>query len=145
MHNTTNKMPLITKKYKFCAAHRYWNPEWDEDKNFSVFREDVKLHGHNYELDITIGGPVNQDSGFIINIIDLNSIMEKFVISNLDHSQIDKDIDWFKNRQPSTENLVVYIWSQIADEIPPPAYLHSIKLQETPTIYTEYYGPEGVK
>ena len=138
-------MPLITKKYKFCAAHRYWNPDWDEDKNFSVFREDVKLHGHNYELDITIGGPVNKDSGFIINIMDLNNIMEEFVISNLDHSQIDKDIDWFNDKQPSTENLVVYIWNQIAKEIPEPAYLYSIKLQETPTIYTEYYGPEGVK
>ena len=45
----------------------------------------------------------------------------------------------------NTENLVMYIWSQIAHEIPEPAYLYSIKLQETPTIYTEYYGPEGVK
>ena len=71
--------------------------------------------------------------------------MEKFVISNLDHSQIDQDIDWFQNRQPSTENLVVYIWNQIVDEIPKPAHLHSIKLQETPTIYTEYYGPGGAK
>ena len=145
MYNATNKMPLITKKYKFCAAHRYWNSDWDEDKNFSVFREDVKLHGHNYELDVTIGGPVDKDSGFIINIMDLNSVMEEFVISNLDHSQIDKDVDWFQDKQPSTENLVVYIWEQIASRIPEPAYLYSIKLQETPTIYTEYYGPEGVR
>ena len=144
MHNTTNKMPLITKKYKFCAAHRYWNPEWDEDKNFSVFREDVKLHGHNYELDITIGGPVNQDSGFIINIIDLNSIMEKFVISNLDHSQIDKDIDYFKERLPSTENLVIFIWSLLSPYFEnQSSQLHKIFLRETPTIYTEYYGPEN--
>jgi len=138
-------MPLITKKYKFCAAHKYWNPEWNESKNFSIFQEDVRLHGHNYELDITIGGPIDQESGFIINIIDLNKIMEEFVISNLDHSQIEQDIDWFHNKQPSTENLVVYIWKQIADKIPFPAHLYSVKLQETPTIYTKYYGPEGVR
>ena len=138
-------MPLITKKYKFCAAHKYWNSKWDENKNFSIFQEDVRLHGHNYELDITIGGPIDQESGFIINIIDLNKIMEEFVINNLDHSQIEKDIDWFHDKQPSTENLVVYIWKQIADKIPLPAYLYLIKLQETPTIYTEYYGPGGVK
>ena len=136
-------MPLITKQYKFCAAHKYWNPNWDENKNISIFQEDVRLHGHNYELDITIGGPVDQDSGFIINIMDLNKIMDKYVISKLDHSQIDQDIDWFSEKQPSTENIVVFIWEQIADKIPAPAHLHSIKLRETPTIFTEYYGPEG--
>ena len=136
-------MPLITKKYKFCAAHKYWNSKWDENKNFSIFQEDVRLHGHNYELDVTVGGPINSESGFIINIIDLNDLIEKFVIKNLDHSQIEKDISWFKSRQPSTENLVMYIWNQIAERIPEPAYLYSVKLRETPTIYTEYYGPEG--
>ncbi|MAP61835.1 MAG: 6-pyruvoyl tetrahydrobiopterin synthase [Candidatus Marinimicrobia bacterium] len=136
-------MPLITKQYKFCAAHKYWNPNWDENKNISIFQEDVRLHGHNYELDITIGGPINQDSGFIINIMDLNKIVDEYVISKLDHSHIDQDIDWFSEKQPSTENIVVFIWEQIADKIPVPAHLHSIKLRETPTIFTEYYGPEG--
>ena len=136
-------MSLITKQYKFCAAHKYWNSDWDEDKNYSVFGDDVKLHGHNYELDITIGGPVNEKSGFIINIMELNDLVKEFVIQKLDHSQIDKDIEWFQGKQPSTENLVVYIWKKLADKIPSPAYLYSIKLRETPTIYTEYYGPKG--
>ena len=138
-------MPLITKQYKFCAAHKYFNPKWDDDQNYSVFGDDVRIHGHNYELDITVGGPINNDSGFIIDIVKLNSIVEEFVIEKLDHSQIQEDIDWFKTKgkQPSTENLVVYIWRQIADRIPNPAYLYSIKLRETPTIYTEYYGPKG--
>ena len=138
-------MPLITKQYKFCAAHKYWNSKWDDDENFSIFRDDIKLHGHNYELDVTVGGPINSESGFIINIIDLNDLIEKFVIKNLDHSQIEKDISWFKNKQPSTENLVMYIWDQISERILEPAYLYSIKLRETPTIYTEYYGPRGEK
>ena len=64
-------MPLITKQYKFCAAHKYFNPKWDDDKNYSVFGDDVRIHGHNYELDITIGGPINEDSGFIIDIMKL--------------------------------------------------------------------------
>ena len=136
-------MPLITKQYKFCAAHKYFNPKWDDRKNYSVFGEDVRLHGHNYELDITIGGPINKDSGFIIDIMTLNNLMDEFVIRKLDHSQVEKDIDWFRGKQPSTENLVIYIWNQIVDKISNPAYLHCIKLRETPTIYTEYYGPEG--
>ena len=68
-------MPYITKQFKFCAAHRYWNPKWDEDKNYSVFGDDVKVHGHNYILDITITGPVNQESGFIFCIQELKDII----------------------------------------------------------------------
>ena len=47
-------MPQITKQYKFCAAHKYWNDEWNDDKNRDVFHDDVRLHGHNYDLYVTI-------------------------------------------------------------------------------------------
>ena len=70
-------------------------------------------------------------------------LQNKNVISIMDHSQIEKDIDWFENQQPSTENMVVFIWEKLADKIPSPAKLHSIKLQETPTISTKYYGPKS--
>ena len=136
-------MPLITKQYKFCAAHRYWNSEWSEDKNKDIFGKDIYIHGHNYLLDITISGPIDKESGFIINLKLLNKLIEKNVLSILDHRQIEKDINWFENFQPSTENMVAFIWGQISDKIPIPAKLHKIRLQETPTIYTEYYGPEN--
>ena len=135
-------MPRLTKQYKFCAAHRYWNDEWTEEKNIEIFRDDVKLHGHNYQLDITISGPIDESSGFIINIQDLNSVVNAHVIKFIDHSQIEEDIPWFVNKQPSTENMVVFIWEQLADKIPLPAALYSIKLRETSTIYTEYFGPK---
>ena len=134
-------MPQITKQYKFCAAHKYWNDEWDDDKNRDVFHDDVRLHGHNYDLYITVKGPINQDSGFIINLKDLNKIVEKEVISELDHSLI-QDNKWFEGKQPSTENLVLFIWNQIVDRIEVPAKLHCVKLRETGTIFTEYYGEE---
>ena len=135
-------MPFITKQYKFCAAHRYWNNRWTEAENFENFGDDIYLHGHNYNLDITISGEINTDSGFIVNLQKLNNIVQDNVISIMDHSQIEKDIDWFENRQPSTENMVVFIWKRLAGKIPSPAKLHSIKLQETPTISTTYFGPK---
>ena len=135
-------MPFITKQYKFCAAHRYWNDRWTEAENFENFGDDIYLHGHNYNLDITISGEINTDSGFIVNLQKLNNIVQENVISIMDHSQIEKDIDWFENRQPSTENMVVFIWERLAGKIPSPAKLHSIKLQETPTISTTYFGPK---
>ena len=135
-------MPFITKQYKFCAAHRYWNENFSEKENRAVFGKDIYNHGHNYLLNITISGPVSETTGFIINLKELKQIMKKKVLNIIDHSQIEKDIDWFITRQPSTENMVIFIWNQIVNDIPAPAKLYSIKLQETPTIFTEYFGPE---
>ena len=135
-------MPFITKQFKFCAAHKYWNDSWSNDKNYEVFGDDIKVHGHNYVLDITITGPINEDSGFIFDIQELKKIVDKNVISVLDHSQIQEDVKWFEGKQPSTENLVLFIWESISQHIKTPAKLHKIKLRETPTIFTEYYGPK---
>ena len=85
---------------------------------------------------------INNASGFIIDIKKLNNIVTKHIVSLFDHSQIEKDIPWFKDKQPSTENLVVFIWNQINSHIPDGGKLFKVKLRETPTIYTEYYGPE---
>ncbi len=93
-------------------------------------------------MDITISGKINEDSGFIVNLHTLNKIVQELVLSEIDHSQIEKDIDYFKNRQPSTENMVVYIWEKLVNNIPSPAKLYSIKLQETPAISTIYFGPK---
>ena len=137
-------MPYITKQYKFCAAHRYWNNDWSEERNKDVFHKDIYVHGHNYLLFITIAGPIDPDSGFIINLKDLDELISKKVLDIMDHSQIEKDIDWFIKKQPSTENMVKFIWEQIDCHIIKPAKLHCIKLQETPTIFTEYYGEEEI-
>ena len=137
-------MPYITKQYKFCAAHRYWNNDWPEQKNREVFDKDIYVHGHNYLLFITISGPIDPDSGFIINLKNLDELISKKVLDIMDHSQIEKDIDWFIKKQPSTENMVKFIWEQIDCHIIKPAKLHCIKLQETPTIFTEYYGEEEI-
>ena len=134
-------MPQITKQYKFCAAHKYWNENWDEAKNIEIFHDDVKLHGHNYDLYVTIKGPIDSESGFVINLKYLNEVVNNKVIDILDHSLI-QDNKWFSTKQPSTENLVIFIWKQISSEILLPAKLFCIKLRETGTIFTEYYGEE---
>ena len=133
-------MVNLTKQYKFCAAHRYWNDNWTEEKNLEVFGDDVRIHGHNYILSITLKGNINEESGFIIDLQKLNDIVKEEIINVFDHSQIEKDIPWFKNKQPSTENMVVYIWNQLVNIIPSNAQLYCIKLRETPTIFSEYYG-----
>ena len=133
-------MIYLTKQYKFCAAHQYWNKNWSEAKNDEVFGEDVKVHGHNYVLSITVKGDIDDNSGFIIDLQKLNKVVKEKVLSIFDHSQIEKDIPWFKSKQPSTENMVVFIWEELLNKIPSNAKLHCVKLRETPTIFSEYYG-----
>jgi len=135
-------MPYLTKQFKFCAAHKYWNEKWSSEMNYQVFGDDIKVHGHNYVLDVTITGMIDEASGFIFDIQKLKTIVDNKVIKVLDHSQIQEDIKWFEGKQPSTENLVLFIWESIVSEINEPAKLHKIKLRETPTIFTEYYGPD---
>ena len=105
-------MPYITKIYKFCAAHRYWNSDWTDKQNQDVFHDDIKIHGHNYMLEVTIKGEIDQSSGFIVDLKKLSEVVNKYVLSVLDHSQIEKDIDWFTDKQPSTENLVKFIFKK---------------------------------
>ena len=121
-------MPYLTKQFKFCAAHKYWNDKWDYDKNYKVFGEDVRIHGHNYVLDVTVTGEIDSDSGFVCDLQEIKTIVSKNVINVLDHCQIDKDIEWFKDKQPSTENLVLFIWDQISSKIKKPTKLYKIKL-----------------
>ena len=118
-------MPYITKQFKFCAAHKYWNNKWDKKKNIEIFEDDVRVHGHNYDLDITIKGNPDPESGFIINISELKQLVNERVLKFLDHSEIQKDIKWFENKQPSTENLVIFIWNQLYDKIPENGILYT--------------------
>jgi len=139
-------MVLITKEYKFCAAHRYWNSTWSKEKNIDIFGDDIKNHGHNYVLRITVRGPIDSDSGFLLDLQWLNKLVADEIISILDHSQIDKDISWFNEKQPSTENLVIFVWETLSPYFKEKkSSLFKIFLRETSTIFTEYYGPDSDK
>ena len=131
--------PFITKVYHFCAAHQYGQSNWSDEKNKEVFGPDAKVHGHNYKLEVTVTGDINPDTGFLIDLEELSTIVNENVLSKLDHSQFEKDLPYFKNKQPSSENLVIFIWNEIYKYLKS-AKLHRIRIVETPTIYTDYYG-----
>lgn len=133
-------MIILHKVFTFCAAHRYWNEDLTPDENNAAFGPDVRLHGHNYTLTLSLTGKVNPATGFLVDLGHVKDVVKQNVVDVLDHSTIDQDIDWFENRQPSTENLVVWIWENIEPHLQG-AILHRVRLQETPTIFTDYYGP----
>ena len=132
--------PIITKRYHFCASHKYGNDAWSEEKNLEVFGKDYNTHGHNYVLEVSVTGPIDPGSGWLVDLPSLNKIVNSKVVNKLDHSQIEKDVAWFKDKQPSSENLLLWIWDQIFDEITD-CKLHRIRLVETHSIFNDYYGP----
>ncbi|MBO70267.1 MAG: 6-pyruvoyl tetrahydrobiopterin synthase [Candidatus Marinimicrobia bacterium] len=131
--------PYLTKVFHFNAAHQYGHDSWSNEKNWDVFGPDSKIHGHNYTLEVMVTGSINHETGFIVDLGHLKKIVKKHVIDILDHSLFDKEVEWFKDRQPSSENLVIYIWNQIHPHLIG-VKLHRIRLHETPTIFTDYYG-----
>ena len=133
--------PIITKKYHFCASHKYGNDNWSEEKNLEVFGKDFNIHGHNYVLEVSITGPIDPGSGWLVDLQKLNKVVKSNVVDLLDHSQIETDIDWFKGVQPSSENILIWIWEQIAPYLES-GLLHRLRLVETHSIHTDYYGPK---
>ena len=131
--------PFLSKVFYFNAAHQYGHEDWSDEKNWDVFGPDSKIHGHNYTLEVMVTGSINEETGFIVDLGHLKNIVKTHVIDILDHSQFDVEVAWFKNRQPSSENLVKFIWEQIEPKLKG-ASLHRIRLRETPTIFTDYYG-----
>ena len=131
--------PYLTKVFHFNAAHQYGHSDWTDEKNWEVFGLDSKIHGHNYMLEVMVTGDIVDDTGFLVDLGNLKKIVKKNVIDILDHSLFNVEVEFFKDRQPSSENLVIFIWNQIQSELKG-AKLHRIRLHETPTIFTDYYG-----
>ena len=136
-------MVYLTRKEHFNAAHKLYNPSWTEEKNIEVFGKcaNENWHGHNYDLWVTVKGKPNPETGFIIDVKTLSTVIQEAVLDKLDHSNLNLDVDFIPEHvYPSTEHLAILIWEQLEPLIRPYCKLHCVKLQETETIYAEYFG-----
>ena len=130
----------ITRRERFSSAHRLINSDLTEDKNQKLFGKCFDLHGHNYELFVTVTGSINKTSGFIIDLKYLKEIIRCKVIKKLDHHYIN-DVDFMKGKIATTENLCLGIWKELEDPIAKlGGKLYKIKIQETENHYFEYFG-----
>lgn len=135
-------MMFLTRIEHFNAAHKLYNPTWDKEKNEMIFGKcaNENWHGHNYELHVTVKGEVSADTGFVINVKILSSLIKEFVLEELDHKNLNMDVTFLKGKMCSTENLAKEIWAQLYSRMPDGVQLHAVKLYETPRIYIEYFG-----
>lgn len=135
------KKVYLTRRETFAAAHRLFKPELSDEENFKLFGKcsNPNWHGHNYTLEITVAGEVNPDTGFVLDIKKLKEIMHEFVISKVDHKNLNIDTDFMKGLNPTSENITIAIWNQLMNKIPG-GKLSSVKLYETENNYFEYKG-----
>lgn len=136
---------FISKKFEFCASHRYWREEWSEEKNDQIFGKCTSPygHGHNYELHVTVSGKVDPVTGMIINLTDLkkhvNVVLEKF-----DHKFLNLDTPYFKSDIPTTENIARVLFDLIDEELKGKGdfRLSKIRLYERSDLYVDVWQEE---
>ncbi len=131
----------ICRKSHFNSAHKLYNKTWSKDKNLKVFGKCSyeNFHGHNYELIVKLYGEINEDTGMLMDLSDLKKIIKDEVEEKLDHKNLNLDIDYFKDKITSTENLAIYIWNRLNDAINVECKL-TVVLYETPRNFVEFAG-----
>ena len=136
-------MPIVTvtRRLHFNAAHRVHNPALSDEENVRLFGKcnNPNWHGHNYVLDVSVSGPVEDRTGYVIDLARIKEVAQREVIDKVDHRNFNLEVDFMRGVIPTTENIVVAIWRVLAPKIAP-ARLTKLVLWETPNNYVEYDG-----
>jgi 6-pyruvoyltetrahydropterin/6-carboxytetrahydropterin synthase len=129
----------VTRKARFNAAHRLHNPAKSDEWNRETFGKcnSPNWHGHNYELDVTVAGEPDPETGFVVDLAALKRTIEAEVVEPLDHKNLNLDVPFLEGRRTSTEALAVAIWERLAPHVPG---LHEVALRETANNAVVYRG-----
>ncbi len=122
----------ITRKTRFTAGHRLFNPQLSEEDNLRIFGpcSNPHGHGHNYVLEVTVTGELDPETGMIMNLKDLKKIVNEHIVSKCDHHNFNVDVDFTRGIIPTAENLARRIF-EVLDEKLPNGTLERVKLFET--------------
>lgn len=137
-----NEHVTLTRKFEFSASHRYWRENWSKEKNEAHFGTCISPfgHGHNYELYVTVQGPIDPDTGMIINLTELKALVND-ILQGFDHKFLNMDTPYFKTRIPTTENIAAVLFELIAQKLSshPDILLKRIRLYERSDLYAEVW------
>jgi 6-pyruvoyltetrahydropterin/6-carboxytetrahydropterin synthase len=128
----------ITRRETFSAGHTLFNPTWDAERNRAIFGKcsNPSGHGHNYVLEVTLRGEIDPDTGFIFDLSELAALMRKLIIADVDHRNLNVDVDWLRGVIPTTENLACAFWDRLEANIAG-GRLYSVRLGETEKNWAE--------
>jgi 6-pyruvoyltetrahydropterin/6-carboxytetrahydropterin synthase len=134
-----NNRVAVYRKEHFNAAHRLYNPAWDEKTNYAVFGKcaNPNYHGHNYDLVVKVTGVVNKDTGYVMDMKELSDIIKDNVLDEFDHKNLNMDVSFFKELIPTAENICMVIHQILSKKIDPKFDIQ-VRLFETERNFVEY-------
>jgi len=128
-----NMTSTVTVKVFFEAAHRLHNPAQSDEWNRRVFGKcnNPHGHGHNYVIETAVTGDVDPETGYLIDMKDLKAVLNRVVVSEVDHRHLNIEVDWLSDTIPTAENLAREFFERVAPELPEGVELASITVHET--------------
>lgn len=131
----------VSRKAHFNAAHKLYNSDWTDARNTLVFGKcsNPNYHGHNYELIVSVKGPIHPDTGFVMDMKVLKSVINAEIIDAFDHKNLNEEVPEFVALNPTAENISVVIWNKLRSKIEHHLML-SVTLYETPRNFVTYTG-----
>ena len=136
---------FITRQVHFNSAHRLYNPTkslaWNQ-KKYGLCTN-PHWHGHNYVLEVTVCGQSDPETGYIVDLGELKRILHRAVVDKCDHRNLNDEVNFLRGLIPSTENLVIAFWNEIAPHLPKSAKLSRVRLYETLRNFADYFGPDA--
>jgi 6-pyruvoyltetrahydropterin/6-carboxytetrahydropterin synthase len=132
----------VTRRVHFNAAHRVHNPKFSDEWNRTTFGpcNNPNYHGHNYELELTVTGEIDGDTGYVLDLNLLKDLAQEHLLARLDHKNLNLDVPWFRDLIPTSENIAVVCWRELRAALPATLALR-LRLWETPRNYVDYEGP----
>ena len=128
----------LTRRIRFAAAHRYSRPDWSEERNLEVFGPcaNPSYHGHSYVCDVTVSGPVDDETGFVVDLGLLDAVLREEVHDRFDHRNINTDVPEFGDGRlmPTGENLARFIFQRVQQRLGEAGRLTSVRVAEDETL-----------
>lgn len=135
------KQVTVKRKAHFNAAHRLYRVDWDDAKNLEVFGKCSypNYHGHNYELIVAVTGPIDPETGFVIDLKVLKDLIKAEVEEPFDHKNLNLDVPEFSTLNPTAENICVVIYDRLKKQLSE-TFKIEVTLYETPRNSVTYSG-----
>jgi 6-pyruvoyltetrahydropterin/6-carboxytetrahydropterin synthase len=130
----------LSRRYTFAASHRLHSPAFSEAENQRVYGKcnNPYGHGHNYTIEVTLSGAVDPATGMVANLGDLDPFVQRHVLDAFDPRTLTEDVQAFRTKVPTTENLCIEIFNRLRDF--PKAHLERVRVEETSKNSFEYSG-----
>jgi 6-pyruvoyltetrahydropterin/6-carboxytetrahydropterin synthase len=131
----------LTRREHFCASHRLFNPKFSEEENIGIYGKCAwpNGHGHNYEIEVTVAGEPDAETGMIMDLKRLADLIDAEILTKVDHRHLNFDVDFLRGVIPTAENLAKVFWQILCPKITA-GRLFSVKVFETPNNFAEYRG-----